>query len=145
MTRYFHGYFGGDTKKLGDIRLKDLVTRFGFGAGVSLVAGVIGLLAGARAGGMFLAFPAILPATLTIIEKEDGRHQALEDERGSSYGTVGLTVFAVSSALTIVAWALAATLVVAFAAWAVSSFACYLAVETLRRRRRRGRGRQQDP
>ena len=136
MSGSWHDYFGGETSKLKDVRIAELATRFGFGAAVSLVAGTIGLLAGARAGGMFLAFPAILPAALTIIEKKEGRRQALEDERGSSFGAAGLVVFAVVSALTILSLTAVATLVVALIAWAVSSVTFYLTSEILRRRRR---------
>ena len=58
---------GADPSKLSKVRLGDLVVRFGFGAAISLVAGIISLAFGATAGGMFLAFPAILPATITLI------------------------------------------------------------------------------
>jgi hypothetical protein len=55
---------------------RDWLIRFGLGAGVSALAGVVSALAGPRIGGMFLAFPAILLASLTLVAKEDGPRQA---------------------------------------------------------------------
>jgi hypothetical protein len=55
---------GVDLSKLSKDRPKDLTVRFAFGAAISLVAALISLAFGATAGGMFLAFPAILPASL---------------------------------------------------------------------------------
>ncbi len=34
---------------------------------------------GPRVGGLFLAFPAILPATLTLLEKKEGKTKACAD------------------------------------------------------------------
>ena len=47
----------------------DYVSRFLFGAGISLAAGLIGMKFGPVVGGVFLGFPAILPASLTLIEE----------------------------------------------------------------------------
>ena len=41
--------------------------RFLFGAGISLVAGLAGMAFGSKIGGVLLGFPAILPASLTLI------------------------------------------------------------------------------
>ncbi|HUK77990.1 MAG TPA: DUF3147 family protein [Thermoleophilia bacterium] len=127
-----HDSVGASPGKLKNIRAGELAQRFAFGAGVSLVAGIIGVLAGPRAGGLFLAFPAILPAALTIIEKKEGRGQAVQDERGSFFGAVGLVPFAVVCDLAILHLRVAVTVLLALLAWAVSSLACYLAAEALR-------------
>ena len=71
-----------------------LALRFGFGATVSAVAGVIGNLAGERAGGLFLAFPAILPATLTLVEQREGISRAVSETRGAVVGALALVGFA---------------------------------------------------
>lgn len=71
-----------------------LALRFGFGAAVSVVAGVIGSVAGDRAGGMFLAFPAILPATLTLVEQNEGISRAVSETRGAVVGALALVGFA---------------------------------------------------
>jgi hypothetical protein len=56
---------------------------------VSAVAGVISAVAGPRAGGVFLAFPAILLASLTLVAKEEGPARARDDARGAIFGTLG--------------------------------------------------------
>ncbi len=75
--------------------LRDLVIRFVFGAAISVVAGVISLVAGSEPGGLLLAFPAILPATLTLVEKEENERNAEDLDVGSILGAVALGVFAV--------------------------------------------------
>jgi hypothetical protein len=123
------------------IRPRELVIRFAFGAFASLLAGCITLVFGARAGGLFLAFPAILAASLTMIEKKDGTSAAVHDVEGAVLGAAGLAALAivVEQALerTSLGWALA----LAFGAWLATAFALYLAVELTRRgieRRRTG-------
>jgi hypothetical protein len=59
-------------RKLRELSIRALGIRFVFGAGVSLLAGVVSTVWGARAGGVFLAFPAILLASMTLIAKEVG-------------------------------------------------------------------------
>jgi uncharacterized membrane protein (GlpM family) len=104
---------------------KDLWIRFAFGAAISATAAVIGLLAGERAGGLLLAFPAILPATLTLIEKEESRRKARDDDVGAIMGATALAAFAA------VAWWLlprvgaAVALTAASAAWLVGALALY--------------------
>ncbi|MFC4014032.1 DUF3147 family protein [Nonomuraea purpurea] len=112
--------------KLRDTPVRGLVVRFVFGAFVSVVAGLVGLYWGPVAGGVFLAFPAILAATLTLIEEEEHRRgPAVQDVRGAALGATGLIVFAVC------VWALAARLPallvlgLATAAWAVVAGALY--------------------
>ena len=48
-----------------------------------MVAGLIGVLVGPRAGGVMLASPAVLPATLTIIERQEGRGPAVAEVMGA--------------------------------------------------------------
>ena len=49
--------------KLRDTPVRDWIIRFAFGAGVSAVAAVVAKVGGPAAGGLFLAFPAILLAS----------------------------------------------------------------------------------
>jgi len=84
----------------GDLRtvpVRDLTIRFAFGAAISTAASVIGLAAGPRFGGIFLAFPAILPATPTLIEKEESKRKAKDDDIGSILGAAALVAFAVTA------------------------------------------------
>ena len=76
-------------------RLSDLLVRFGFGAAISAVAGLVSVFAGSEPGGILLAFPAILPATLTLIEKEESERQAEDLDVGSILGAAALAAFAI--------------------------------------------------
>ncbi len=78
-----------------DLPAADLLVRFGFGAAISSVAGIVSALAGSEPGGILLAFPAILPATLTLIEKEESERQAEDLDVGSILGAAALAAFAV--------------------------------------------------
>src|SRR5205807_1800795 len=80
------------------------------GAAISLVAGVIGMKFGPRLGGVLLGFPAILPASLTLIEKKEGKEQASVDSIGAGLGAVAMIAFAVVVSLTVVSWGVLASL-----------------------------------
>jgi hypothetical protein len=82
---------------LREIPLPALVVRFAFGATISVVAGLIGVLAGKAAGGVMLAAPTVLPATLTIIERSLPRSRTYsrtqwgQTSGGAAAGTVIIT------------------------------------------------------
>lgn len=90
-------------KKLKEVGASDLRIRFAFGALISIVAGVVAPVWNGKAGGMFLAFPAILPATLTLIEKKQSKLEAEEDDEGAMLGSVAMFAFAATAT-----WALTA-------------------------------------
>jgi len=87
----------------------EYVLRFAFGGAISAITGLIAEHFGAAIGGLFLAFPAILPATATLIEKhekqkkeqakmsvnERGRKAAGLDALGAAMGSIGLLAFAI--------------------------------------------------
>ena len=87
----------------------EYLVRFAFGGLITAAAGIIAKKFGPEVGGLFLAFPAIFPATATLIEKHEtekkqkkglkgtvrGRNAASIDAAGSAMGSVGLFVFAV--------------------------------------------------
>ena len=87
----------------------EYLVRFAFGGLITAAAGIIAKKFGPEVGGLFLAFPAIFPATATLIEKHEtekkqkkglkgtvrGRSAASVDAAGSAMGSVGLFVFAV--------------------------------------------------
>jgi uncharacterized membrane protein (GlpM family) len=116
--------------KLGKPPTRDWFIRFGFGAAVSAVAGIISAVAGPRVGGIFLAFPAILLASLTLVAKEEGTEQARDDARGAIFGTIGLLAFAVVIAVAATRWPLWATLVTATLAWIAVSLLAYATART---------------
>jgi hypothetical protein len=82
--------------------------RFLLGGAITALVGIITKLAGPAFGGLFLAFPAILPASATLIEshiKEEKKKNGLEgterarkvagvDAIGAAMGSIGLLAFA---------------------------------------------------
>lgn len=125
--------FGFDLGEVRHIRLRDLVVRFAFGAVISVVAGVVGIAVGPVAGGAFLAFPAILPATLTLIEKDDGNEAAVSDLRGGVLGAVALELFALVVFFTVNRLGAPAGLGLAFVVWSVAALVLYVARARLTR------------
>jgi hypothetical protein len=88
---------------------RDYAVRFLFGGGLTALTGVVAHRYGPSVGGLFLAFPAILPASLTLLASHQrerkaklglngavrgGRAAAL-DALGATFGGVGLLLFAV--------------------------------------------------
>ncbi|MFF3904519.1 DUF3147 family protein [Streptomyces sp. NPDC001848] len=79
-------------------------------------------------GGVFLAFPAILPASLTLVAKEEGLRGARDDARGAALGTIGLLAFAPTTAVLLRHHSAWLALAVATAAWTVVSLGGYAVV-----------------
>jgi len=87
----------------------EYVLRFALGGLVTAFAGVLAKKIGPGFGGLFLAFPAILAASSTLVEKHErerkeqkglhgfyrGRHAAGADAAGAAMGSIGLIAFAV--------------------------------------------------
>jgi hypothetical protein len=126
---------GVDLAKLSKIRPKDLVVRFGFGAAISLVAGLISLAFGATAGGMFLAFPAILPASLTLIEKKEGTEAAIHNLDGTILGAAALGAFALVAGMGLRSTSAVLALPGALATWLGASLIAYVVVRKALQRR----------
>jgi hypothetical protein len=116
---------GTQVEKLRELRARHLVVRFVFGAITSAVAGSLAIVFSPIVGGVFLAFPAILAASLTLIAEEEDEEEAREDARGATVGALALAGFAAIGVLTFteIAWPLA--LVMAFAGWVLTSLALY--------------------
>jgi hypothetical protein len=102
-----------------------MVVRFVFGAATAAVAGSLSILFSPIVGGVFLAFPAILAASLTLIAEEEDTREAREDARGAVIGALGLAAFAAIGVATFtrIAWPLA--LAAAFAGWVVVAIGVY--------------------
>jgi len=97
-----------DTSALGDSKWYEYAIRFFFGGAVSVVAGLLAKKYGPAIGGLFLAFPAIFPATATLAEKHErekkeriglhgekrGRDAAALEALGAALGSLGLLAFA---------------------------------------------------
>ena len=127
--------FDCDLRRLGDVKRGEVGRRFVLGAAASLLAGVVTQLFGPQAGGLFLAFPAILLATLTLLEKKEGRAAAVASSEGAVLGAIGLAVFAFVFEAAIVKSAPGLALVLALTGWIGTSVALYAAVEVVRRRK----------
>jgi hypothetical protein len=84
-----------DVRGLAKPKAREYLIRFFFGGAVALLASITSKALGDFAGGLALAFPAILPAALTLVKQHDGRQQAADDARGARFGAAGLTAFAV--------------------------------------------------
>jgi hypothetical protein len=110
---------GFQPRKLRKLSVRELLIRFAFGAGISFLAGVISTIWGARAGGVFLAFPAILLASLTMIAEEEGLPRSRDDARGAALGTLGLIGFACVAAWAFPRWFPWAALAAATLVWAL--------------------------
>lgn len=97
-----------DLSTLTQTQWHEYAVRFLFGGLITTLAGIIAKQLGPGIGGLFLAFPAIFPASATLIEKHEkekkeslglkgearGRIAASIDAAGSSMGSIGLVVFA---------------------------------------------------
>jgi hypothetical protein len=89
----------------------EYATRFVFGGLVTVATGIVAKLYGPSVGGLFLAFPAIFPASLSLVDKHTrekkeraglngknrGRAAAALDARGSTKGAMGLLAFALTA------------------------------------------------
>jgi len=112
--------------KIGEASVREMSVRFGFGAATSALAGVVSVLAGPTVGGVFLAFPAILLASLTLIAHEEGRSKASDDARGAAAGALGLLAFAAVGCGLFTAQFPVSVFVEASLAWALAGIGAYL-------------------
>jgi len=121
--------------------------RFVLGGAITVAAGLVAKAFGPAVGGLLLAFPAILPAALILLERSQneqappprrgarGRRAVLLAAAGAAMGGLGLVVFA------LVAWAgLGRTwtplaLAAATLAWAVVAVAAWTVRQRMARRR----------
>jgi hypothetical protein len=118
-------------EEIGTHRARDYIIRFCFGAAISLVAGLIGMKFGPRLGGVFLAFPAILPASLTLIAKKEGNDPAARDSIGAVLGAIAMIAFAVIVSLWVVRLGVVPALAIGLVVWLIVAVALYALVEAV--------------
>jgi len=120
-----------DFSALRRTRWHDYALRFFFGGAVTAAAGLIAKQYGPLVGGLFLAFPAIFPASATLVQKHEtekkrkagiidngrGRKAAALDARGAKLGCVALVCFAAALWRLLPGWSAAASLGIALAIW----------------------------
>jgi|SRR5580704_16373539 hypothetical protein len=109
----------------------DFAVRFCLGGAITVWAGLIAKRFGPSIGGLFLAFPAIFPASATLIEKHEkrkklragiqntrrGRQAAALDARGAALGSAGLVCFAILLWKALALLNAALTLILGLAMW----------------------------
>lgn len=114
--------------KLRRLAAWEYLLRFAAGGVVTAITGLIANHWGPAVGGLFLAFPAILPASLTLVKQHDGRRRALDDARGGQVGAIALAGFAASVTLTAARWPPVVVLPVATVIWLVVAVLAWRAV-----------------
>jgi hypothetical protein len=138
---------------LGESRWYEYLVRFIFGGAVTVMAGVIAERYGPGVGGLFLAFPAIFPAAVTLISKHEetkeesaggrGRKRASMaaglDAVGAAFGAIGLVAFAIIVWQVLPKSKLSLVLPSATAAWAVTSVLVWEVWEMFRKHARNRR------
>ena len=117
----------------------EYLIRFGLGGLATVLTGLIAAEWGPVVGGLFLAFPAIFPASATLVEKHErekkeranlkgdrrGKEAAALEASGAVFGSVGLAAFGVIIWQLIQITALGA-FVIAGAVWVVVSFSAWM-------------------
>lgn len=97
-----------DASRVSETRWHEFAGRFLLGGLITAFVGIIGHKYGPAVGGLFLAFPAIFPASATLIDKHEkekkeraglnghGRARQLVsvDAAGTAIGSIGLFAFA---------------------------------------------------
>src|SRR5205823_6468430 len=97
-----------DPKSLRQTKWYECAIRFALGGAISVIAALLARKFGPAIGGLFLAFPAIFPASATLIEEHEierksrlglnAKKRAAEAvsvaAAGASIGTIGLAIFA---------------------------------------------------
>jgi uncharacterized membrane protein (GlpM family) len=114
-----------DFSQLKQIKWSDFAIRFLFGGIVSVLAAFIAQLTDGRVGGIITAFPAILMASLTIINKLEGRHAAEETARGGIVGAVALVITTIVLVLTLGILSGLLSLLVALVVWLLCAIGLY--------------------
>jgi hypothetical protein len=120
-----------DISELKETKWYEYAVRFFFGGAITAITGILASHYGPVFGGLFLAFPAIFPASATLVEKHErekklragitktirGREAAALDARGAAIGSIGLVGFALTVWRLAPIWNGAVTLFAALVVW----------------------------
>ena len=132
-----------DIAAIGRSKWHEHLVRFVFGGLVTALAGIIAKRYGPEIGGLFLAFPAIFPATATLLEKHEkqkempdgravrAREVAGVDAAGAAMGSLGLMAFAVIIWRWLPRYPLVPVLITATLAWLLASVTMWIARKTM--------------
>ena len=88
-----------DVSALGRTKWHDYAVRFVFGGLITAGAGIVAKKFGPGVGGLFLAFPAIFPASATLIEKHEKQKKEKQGLEGTTWGTQAAGIDAAGAAL----------------------------------------------
>jgi hypothetical protein len=122
------------------IKLHEWIIRFLFGGAVCVIAGLIVQRFGPVIGGFFLAFPAIFPASASLVEAHEQQHKARAgfdgtnrgrivagiDALGAAMGCIGLAGFAFVLWIWLPRAGLAQTFILATLVWLTLSVGVWL-------------------
>lgn len=140
-----------DWSVLRKTKWNDYAVRFVLGGLITAVAGLIARKFGPGVGGLFMAFPAIFPATATLAEErekdrkrkeglsgvERGRLAAAAEAAGTAIGSIGLLAFAYVFWKLLPSWRLWLVFVIAILSWTTVTVTLWFARKRLRFRRKR--------
>lgn len=131
---------------LKDGRWYEYLVRFVLGGAATVVTGVIAEIWGPEIGGLFLALPAMLCASATMVEGHERRHKkerglkgakraedaAALDAAGAAAGSIALIMFAaaVYFAAPLIGWL---SLPLALAIWALASLTSWYIYKRVKR------------
>jgi len=127
----------------------EYATRFLLGGTITAAAGIIAKNFGPVAGGLFLAFPAIFPASATLVEQDENRNKeqsrihdrhrgedaAARDAAGAAMGSIGLIAFAIAVSLLLTRFSTARVLGGSAILWLAVSVGVWMAAERYQRKR----------
>jgi len=140
-----------DASGLKQTQLREYVLRFVVGGAITVIAGLIAKWFGPGVGGLFLAFPAIFPASVTLVAKHEEEKKAKEgmhgrrrgvaaaavNAAGATLGSLGLLAFAAANSA-LIGRHLALAFGIATAAWIVGAavpWLCWKRIHKLSRLR----------
>jgi hypothetical protein len=123
-----------DAGALKEARAWEHALRFVFGGIVTVVVGLVARRWGPVIAGLFLAFPSIFPASITLVRRHDGRAKAVDDAKGACVGGAGMLAFSCVVRAAASAWRPAMVLAMATLAWAAVDLGAWAMVYGWRRR-----------
>jgi hypothetical protein len=88
-----------DSSGLKETKWHEYAVRFVAGGIITVIAGLIARKWGPEIGGLFLAFPAIFPASATLLEKHERQRKQKKGLRGEKRGTEVAAVDALGAAM----------------------------------------------
>ncbi len=88
-----------DFSSLKETKSHEYAVRFLFGGICTVLAGVIAKRYGPGLGGLFLAFPAIFPAGISLIEGHETKRKAQHSFKGEKRGRLAASIDAIGASL----------------------------------------------